>query len=336
MIDRPDQRALDRRPGGVVAAWTAQHPRDEIESVDVIKRKRWHHDEDKMPSVCRLRFAQRPARPIVAKLCSPASGALERRLYTEILPLLNIPHPLLIDWAQEPGGGRIWLFLEECVGEPYDVRNGRHRVELARWLGRLGAGFAGLQSIDRLPELPERGLVHYRSHLQDAVENLLSGRANRSLSADDRAMLDRLAATLGALDGEWDAIEELTEGIPVSLVHGDLVGKNIRVHFIGDAPHVCVFDWATAGVGVVAPDLWSAGLHQDAVAGDAYLAASSTEWIGDSDVMKAASVGQLMRLIASADWASESLIFHPVGEASRELGIYELQMNDVMEALGLR
>ena len=56
------------------------------------------------------------------------------------------------------------------------------------------------------------------------------------------------------LEARWGGLAEACAGMPETLVHGDLSGRNVLVQ-AGADPGIAVFDWADAGWGVPAADL---------------------------------------------------------------------------------
>ena len=135
-------------------------------------------------------------------------------------------------------------------------------------------------------------------------------------------VLEDLLFKLDALESRWGELTAFCDTLTPTLVHGDLVSKNLRIMRRGKRTGLAIFDWETAGVGVQAADLtqllgaqraelalrqkskrfyrFSANPCLDTYRSE--LGASATD-PGADTVEQAAAVGSLFRCLASIDWS---------------------------------
>ena len=127
-----------------------------------------------------------------------------------------------------------------------------HRRLAARWLAtiQLHAG-----EFVRTSALPDRGPRHYLVHLLNAREEIERHLRRPSAAADGPLVLEDLLSKLDMLESRWREVAAFCDTLPRTLVHGDLVPKNMRILRDGRSIGLAVFDWETAGLGVQAPDL---------------------------------------------------------------------------------
>jgi ATP-binding cassette subfamily B protein len=253
---------------------------------------------------------------VIAKFCAREIAEIERAVYAELLP--RLPGPSLRFYGEVPDEDTQyrWLFLDEAGGERYSPVDPEHRRLAARWLAGVQLHAA---EIVEAADLPDRGARHYLVHLLSARERIARQLRRRQNGTDGEPVLVDLLFKLEALESRWDEVAAVCDRFPRTLVHGDLVPKNLRVSRDGLA--LAAFDWEMAGFGVQAPDL--AQLlepERSAVAGrqeskhldrfsanpclETYrstLAASGAELEAET-VELWASVGNMFRCLAGIDW----------------------------------
>lgn len=243
---------------------------------------------------------------IVKRYRLPSGSDVERGLYATVLPALGVSAPRLLGWSADAGGTHAWLVLEDAGNEPYTPTHEPHLRAAAGWLGRLHSrAHADAQS----RRLPRRSVDEYLRHLRSARERLDTW---LSLSEADPALPKSIRERCDRVEEQWPIVEELCTELPETLVHGDFVPKNIGVTRRGGAVVLLPYDWEMAGWGVPAADLVHLARHGGPREFEAYGAHVVDAWPGvDVDVLRrAARVGVVFRLLASIDWATESL--HPV------------------------
>src|SRR6185312_5325931 len=185
------------------------------------------------------------------------------------------------------------------------------------------------------PFLPARGPGHYLEHLRAARGTILDSLDNPALGADDRSMLRELLSACELIESGWSGIETICGNLPRTLVHGDLVAKNLRLRCEDACSAIVAFDWETSGFGVPAVDVYQ--LAVDATREDLSCYRSMlSEYVGgvDDDVLQALLfLGNGFRLLAAADWASTYLP-HPWPEKGvLTLRLYEQPLRTWAAAL---
>jgi thiamine kinase-like enzyme len=98
------------------------------------------------------------------------------------------------------------------------------------------------------------------------------------------------------------------------VVHGDFVGKNVRLRERAGEVAVLVFDWEVAGWGPPGVDLarFAADRHHEAMS--AYCGAAG---VSPAAAWRNAELGVVFRLLAAIDWIAVELCLpeHPVSDA---------------------
>jgi aminoglycoside phosphotransferase (APT) family kinase protein len=105
------------------------------------------------------------------------------------------------------------------------------------------------------------------------------------------------------VEARWDKLEALVAGGPRTLVHGDFAPKNVLVRQAAGTPEVFPIDWETAGWGPPAADM---GECPDLVTYQAEALRYGVSWSAET-IRGWATVGKILRHIASFEWASASL-----------------------------
>jgi len=245
-------------------------------------------------------------------------------VHTVLLPRLQLPTLRYHGQAPDPNPTYVWLFLEDAGEIEWDDRTG---ALVAEWAGRLHTGGVGLSDI----ALPELGPAHYLRHLRDGFDRIMDNMGNPSLTPAERATLEQALAAQASLAKEWEHVASLCDPVPTTIVHGDLVPKNVRVKTTPWSIYVAVLDWETAGRGPLAPDLPKIG------AIDTYLETIQTTWPHvDHEMLNGwMATGRLFRLLAAIDWESDSLPYAHVERAVRRIAMYLDQLRDCTAQLGL-
>ena len=114
----------------------------------------------------------------------------------------------------------------------------------------------------------------------------------------------------------WHHIESVCALAPRTIVHGDLVAKNIRVRRDGThGTQLVVFDWEKAGVGVPSIDLSSIPCDLDH-----YVSSVRSTWptVSMPVAEDLSRIGRLFRSIARLKWEIAALPFEWSAEISFE------------------
>src|SRR5213596_1912811 len=114
-----------------VQAWRQLYPHsqpDRIAPLRVSARK---------ATVYRLEGAGPAGVSVIAKRSRTADARIERTVYEEILPSLQVPSLRYYGFLEGLDGTFCWSFLEEARGARYSTLLGANREHAARWLGML-------------------------------------------------------------------------------------------------------------------------------------------------------------------------------------------------------
>jgi len=313
-----------------VQAWRGLSPRGfSVRRIEVLKSK-------PKRAAYRLMEDGRNGATVIAKRSEVPSARLERFIYQEVLTRLDLKSLSCHGLFEEPGGRRGWIFLEDARGEFYMPGRGEHRLLAGRWLAALHAAFE-----EYVPsgDLPGRGPDHYLTLLRSSRAALLQHRENPALLEGERSILDSIASRLAVVESRWDEVESFCATVPPTLVHGDLVVKNVRVRNGPAGPELLVFDWGNAGWGVPGTDLCQG---TDSVLCPNLLCYCTNLDRRDrvfplSRARRLALYGNVFRVLDMIAWAASGLQFGSrlyLLEPVSELGIYDLSLSAVLRAAG--
>jgi Ser/Thr protein kinase RdoA (MazF antagonist) len=301
-----------------------------VEPRSIVVLKRRGHS-----SVYRLEGAGLSGAAVIVKRCGRAAAEIERAVYADILPALPVTalhlYGCQIEDREREGNPPCWLFLEDAAGERYSTLVEEHRSIAGQWLGAMHASAARLHAPTGLPEV---GPGHYLGKLRSVAEVIHRSFANPALHAPDLIELEAILVQFAVLESHWEEIAAGCDGMPRTLVHGDLATKNARVRSSRAGASLVVMDWETAGWGAPAIDLAQSvgsALSPDLAA---YLSAVAAWWPDAASLIKMAEAGKIFRLIAAANWAVESLASPWVERCVRNLRIYRAAMADSIREAG--
>jgi hypothetical protein len=268
----------------------------------------WRRARSK-PGIYRLIFAH-PRRPAVfAKQSQSAAMALELMIYQEILSRMPGTAPRFLGTCTDPDGFT-WLFVEGVGDRKLSDENPEHRVLSARWLGRFHAS-AARQGLGA--QLPDAGPSRYLGHLRAGRDAIRRHFANPGFAPEDLTLLTGVLEELDSLEARWPEIENTCRDMPVTLVHGDLRPKNVRIRSRRVTPALYAIDWEMAGWGVPAADLASACGPGPTLPIDAntYRTTMQEQWgsLDAADICRLSVLGRVFQALAGIDWAGASLKF---------------------------
>lgn len=338
---RPERQELSAHPA--VSAWLSlggSAPR-RVEVLKASKRRR-------RPGVFRLEGAGPGGSTVVAKICSRKTAEIESAVYEELLPHLPMPTLGYHGMVRDDDRQHCWLFLDDAGDERHWPTEPEHRRLAARWLAtiELHAG-----EFVRTSALPDRGPRHYLVHLLGARQEIERRLRRPDPAEDGLLVLEDLLSLLDAVESRWPEVVSFCDTLPQTLVHGDLVPKNMRVLRDGRELGLAVFDWETAGLGVQAPDLaqllepqrsWYArrrpskridrfSANPDLDTYRAVLAEAGGERDAET-IEQAAAVGNLFRCLAGIDWtcSQATAAWYPVDD----FRVYAVWLGNAMQLAG--
>jgi ATP-binding cassette subfamily B protein len=296
-----------------VAAWLSLGGAKPQQVRDLKEGKRFRKS-----AIYRLEGAGPDRSPVIAKLCNRKTAEIESNLYAKLLPRLRLPSLHCYGKVREGDTDYCWLFLEDAGAERYSPLEPEHRRLVARWLATVQLHATEVLAAS---DLPDRGPRHYLVHLLNAREEIGRQLRRREAEADGGLILGDLLCKLDVLETYWRELTAFCDALPQTLVHGDLVPKNLRITRNGAGVGLAIFDWETAGLGPQAPDLAQLLESERSEVGlmhrskrfhrfsanpclDTYrsvLAASATE-LEPETIELSAAVGSLFRCLAGIDW----------------------------------
>ncbi|MBI2953627.1 MAG: phosphotransferase [Chloroflexi bacterium] len=266
---------------------------------------------------------------VIAKRCPQLTLELERTIYEKILPHLPVCTLRYYGAVEEPSTNFGWLFLEDAGECSYSADIEEHRSLAAQYLGAMHVSAAGIVAS---ASLPDRDPGHYLEHLQSGREAIVRNLTNPALTAVDVEMLEAIVSQLDVLKRDWGSLERYCHTMPRSLVHGDFVGKNVRLKRTRAGIVLLPFDWETAGWGVPAPDLEGLWAVSDAAV---YWSSVRDVWsdLGIEGVQRLAIIGRIFRCLAAIRWESEGLWLERVDQPLRSMRIYVSRLAESLRGL---
>lgn len=288
-------------------------------------------------SVYRLEGVGESGAAVIAKKCRRQYGLLERTIYELVLPNLSVSYPRFLGMAGDDDEISCWLFIEDAGNEAYSPLHSTHRTMAGRWLGALHASTTSLPP--DVP-LPDRGPGHYLRHLRSARDTIRENLNNPALDREQRRQLRRIISKCEFVEHEWRRIEQFCRGMPETLVHGDFVGKNVRVRSGSTGIEILPFDWEHAGRGIPAVDLAQAAFSSTTFLAnpdlDAYWATVQWTRLGFEAVQRLAVYGTIFRCLAALHWESLRLAYEWVEWPVKNMTLYEAELAKAVQAAGWR
>jgi ATP-binding cassette, subfamily B, bacterial len=310
-----------------VRAWRRIEPHAQPERVEVLKER-----SRGLRKSAVYRLVGRDGWSVIAKCSRRDTATVENIVYRDLLPRLDLPS---LRWYGEvdDGGRYTWFFIADAIGDAYrtDVE---HRAIAGHWLGQLHAGALTLPAS---AELPDRGPTAFLRHLHDTRARLETA-LGWALPDGQARLIRGTAGTLEAVEAGWGAVTEACGSMSRTLVHGDLVPKNLQVIGPPGSSHAVVYDWEKAGYGPPAVDLARVdGYPRFAASVDleTYRRAAADRGVevAVDTLARASSAGTVLRCLASLDWATMGLAPGWVDAPMADLAFYRPWLERAMRDL---
>jgi hypothetical protein len=313
---------LEEHPA--IQAWRVLQPgRIAPQSIEILQ-------ETSKSRVYRIVGAGLGGSAVIAKQRWCQGALIEQTIYQAVLPHLPLPCLHYYGFVQSDDG-YCWLFFEDAGREGYSPRIEEHRLLAARWLSTMHMSAARLTAAS---QLPDRGPSYYLAKLQSVHAIIQRVLANFALNTSNRMIFESIVSQCDLLQAHWSKVEQMCELVPRTVVHGDFVGKNVRVRPSPSGLILLPFDWETAGWGLPAIDLWTIGFvwfADDSAASSAspeinlYQSIVRQVWpqLGIHDIRVLADLGMIFRKIDAIDWACADL------EDRRSDGMLEACVGDL-------
>lgn len=306
-------------------AWRELRPASEAPgTIEILKGKPPRAGKRLRRLVCRLEGEGLPGSAVIGKRCRPSQAMVEDTIYRELLPQLPISSPQYYGMAEEASGEFSWLFLQDVGEREYSAQLEEHRLLSAHWLAQMHTSASQLLSAN---VLPDKGPEHYLILLQEAREVIVNYIANNDLQAEDRNPLATIVSQYDLLESRWDRFVALCDTLPWTLVHGDFVRKNIRVHGNHQQPTLLPYDWGEAGWGPPAIDIVQ-------VDPTAYWLVAKDHWfrLGLPVIQRAAKAGRIFRCLDAVFWELASLEHGLTERFMTCMRIYQIMLADAIRA----
>jgi aminoglycoside phosphotransferase (APT) family kinase protein len=278
--------------------------------------------------------------PVVAKLAKRERAALEALVYGEVLPDTSVSAPHLYGTVEDHDGWT-WVFLEHVVGERYSVHRPDHRRAAAAWAARLHAGAMTAPARHRLPD---RGLDMFRTWARRGRHALAAAVGYPTITSEEARTAEALHETIDLLDREWDEVSGACSQLPSTVIHGDLVRKNLLVCRHGGEARVVAFDWECAGWGSPALDLADGGSRGEVsqrLAVSPCLETYRTELrarghdVEREVVARCAALGTALRCVSGILWSALGLDASWVHQPMADMAVYRGVLEESMAAAGI-
>ena len=317
-----------------VHAWRQLYPDAELLRITPLRVRR------RKSTIYRLEGAGPAGSAVIAKWSQRSQRAhalIERTVYEKILPGLSVPSLRYYGFLEDSDVDRCWLFLEEATGAKYSRLLAADRAQAARWLGLLHT--AATQAAAKA-QLPDGGPGRYREFLRSGSEEIQKHLGNPVLDPDHIDFLDAMLARLTELDGRWNRLEEICDGAPPTLVHGDFNGKNLRLRPAGDGSAVVVFDWEDAGWGVPAVDLAQQAVPASSLSANpdipTYWSTVRGRWpqVSIETLQRLSYCGTVFRVLAALYWESLNLATEWASKSVSNIRLFDAELDHALTRLG--
>ena len=264
--------------------------------------------------------------PVIAKRARRSCLQIERYVYQEILPVVPIRNLHFYGLIEEEDSDFGWLFLEDACGERYSESDPLHRALASKWLGIMHAATAKFRPTTLLPHVgPDR----YLSFLHRARRLIQENLSNPVLNTEHTTTLKTIIAECDTLEPHWSKIAEFCNSLPRCLVHGDFIGKNVRVRNEATGPALCVMDWEDAGWGVPTKDI--GGLDMSIYWP---IVQDSWSYLDLETIQRLANIGLIFRYLAWIAATSQGLACEWAEWAVLDLKLYESRLAAPCQAAG--
>jgi thiamine kinase-like enzyme len=234
-----------------VKAWQELQPNSfEPTQIEILSQK-------SKGSVYKLHDLESKTSGVIAKRSKSEKAMIERIIYEEFFPNLNLPVPNYYGFLKEQDEIYWWLFLEDVGNQRLIPTIADHRAKASQWFGELNA----VAEISELKsDLPNRGAEYYRQYLHSCREMIPRIQIRYSPDINHKEIFQNILGMCEYLEIRWNKIENFCSQFPRTVVHGDCQVKNVHIKLNQNELALFPFDWASAGWGLPATDLGVLGL----------------------------------------------------------------------------
>ena len=204
----------------------------------------------------------------------------------------------------------------------YLSNSAAHRMIGAKWLAMLHTISADLPAY---LSLPDRTPKYYLWVLRSARDTMLENVGSPAFKPADLMLLETILGHFDVVEFHWNKLEEFCDEIPLTIVHGDFVSKNLRLRSGPNGDELLVFDWGTAGYGVPASDLGGVDIP-------VYQSLVRQSW-PHLDIQKARQLlvtGKVFRLLAAIRWECQNFKHQWLERPIQNMRIYESWLDNTI------
>jgi hypothetical protein len=239
---------------------------------------------------------------IIAKRSMTDRLSIEILIYEEILPRLPGEAVRCYGSILDTDENFTWIFLDDAGDDCYRKDLYEDRILMGQWLGAFNVAASELPVTK---SLPDRGPAHYLGSLEYVRQQTLSVVHSGQFTSHDNETFESIARSCDHLIARWDRVQDFWNRIPLTLVHGDLVEKNLRIRSSAGRRAVLPIDWETAGRGHVGADL--APSEGDPAS---YSATIRSRWpnLPGANLEQIVTFGKLFRVIAALRWVRRGVL----------------------------
>ena len=281
--------------------------------------------------VYRIEFDNQNGDTVIAKLGVPQKLLREHKIISSYLTQFSLPYIQSLGFIENSPDDSMWLFLEDAGEERYNPACSKHRELLSNWLSELH-----IKSIqrDNIADLPLRTSEYYLERLDSARVNISNHADKIARSSGARDLLTLVIKHLTVIEKNWKIMESIFLSCPLSLVHGDLVKKNLRIKQFKSKNELMVFDWDVSGWGFLAADLF--GLKDNELL--SYFGRMKAHWndVTLSEVKMLGLYGRILRLLQSVFWESFCLSERSHEKEFQLMSLYSEQLTEQFGLAGFQ
>lgn len=263
---------------------------------------------------------------VIAKRANRTSLSAERIVYELILPQIPVSQLHCYGFFQEEESDFCWLFIDEATGMPYSESIETHKITASKWLGKIHAATARM----KIPgDLPRVGPRRYVSFLEFACKRIIKHIDHANLTKTNQNVLRKIVGHCDTIKSHWDEIKSFCDTIPSCLVHGDFIGKNVRILLQDNEPLLYVLDWEASGWGVPAEDI--GGLDMDIY----WSIIKDTDFsLNRQTLQRLSDLGLVFRYLAWIQATSVGLEYEWVEKTMQDLTLYKDKLEQACQSMG--
>jgi hypothetical protein len=282
--------------------------------------------------VFRFRNAGPDGVHVIAKRCQNHSKTRkEVAVYEQMLPQIPVATPLFYGSFQERDSNCLWLFIEDVNGMVYDPSNTVHRQLAGAWLATLHTYAADCTPISNVTE--ERPDFDLRC-IRIARSVIMKWMSNPRLRKHDVKILQTILKRCKFLDSHREAMQELYNQLPLTLVHGDFRQDNMQVRRGPECIELVVFDWGYTRWETPLPDITKMLGYVVAPDVDAYCQIVQRRWpeMSPSMIQRLGFLNEVFVASESIRWEAEKLQYDWVESPMENLALYLDWLDEVILA----